>query len=249
MSRQEERINAKKVFQNGTTREKLEYLWDYYKWHFLILILVLSFVISMIYNHATKKEYVLQGYFLNTYSSEDYSTELTEDYLKEFPIDTQKQDILINTSFYYDLVNSADYTSYQTLQVFTAKISAGEVDFIVADVDTMEQLAYNEVFYNLSDVLTAEQMSKYESNFLYYDNVLMNAINDIDYLDDSPDIEIIDSSTPEEMEEPIPVMIQITNRDILENLYPNSTDNYAFAFVVTSKNIDKAIEFLNYLNE
>ena len=34
--------NAKKVLKNGTCKEKLSYFWEYYKWHFIGLVLVIS---------------------------------------------------------------------------------------------------------------------------------------------------------------------------------------------------------------
>ena len=40
----------KSVLQNGTIKQKISYIWDYYKWHIIIPIIVVIALISFIVN-------------------------------------------------------------------------------------------------------------------------------------------------------------------------------------------------------
>ena len=76
MAKKDSLKNAKEVLKNGTAKEKISYLWYYFKWHFLVLIIVIVMAADLIYTNITAKEYVLQGMFLNVLAEQDISLEL-----------------------------------------------------------------------------------------------------------------------------------------------------------------------------
>jgi len=249
MSRQEEIANMKKTFQTGTLQDKLEYLWDYYKWHFIFFIVFCIFIVNMCVHLFTKKPYVLQGCFFNTYGDYTLVNEFQEEVKNELLNNPKSEDLLIDTTIYYDSELLSEVNNFQVLQSLTARVAAGEIDFIVAEADIMQQLAYSEYFYDLSDVLTEEQLALYEPYFLYYDQEILTQLDELDSDEDTSNITIPDLAKPEDMSQPVPVMIYLENNEKLSVLYPNSQYDYAFAFVVTSKNWDKTIEFLDYMME
>ena len=239
--------NAKKVFKTGTTKEKAEYIWEYYKRHILAVVFVLYFIGSMIYNNVTAKDCVLQGMFLNTLAESETVLEMEQDFIEAYPIDTSSEEIILDASMYYSDDNDAMKTSYQTIQVLAARVAAGEIDFMAADIAALYDFAYDQFFAELPEILSEEQLKDYEPYLLYYDKAVSEKLSNIDYTAEAiPEIVLPDPSKPELMEEPVPVMIDISSSEKISALYPISVENYAFAFVANGMHKEKAVELLEY---
>ena len=248
MAWKDELNNAKKVFKNGTTRDKVEYIWEYYKWHILAVVFVVYFIGSMVYNNVTTKDYVLQGMFLNTLAESEIVLEMEQDFIETYPIDTSSEEVFFDASMYYSDEGDAMGTSYQTIQVLTTKIAAGEIDFMVADAATLYDFAYNQYFAELPKILSEEQLKAYEPYILYYDKAVLEELSNIDYIGkEVSEILLPDPSKPEQMENPVPVMIDVSSSEKIFNLYPVSSESYAFAFVANGMHMEKSVELLEYL--
>lgn len=249
MSWQEEMNNTKKVLKNGTPQEKAEYIWEYYKVPILIFLFLLFIIGSLIHSKMTAKDYLLHGVFLNSLAESSTVEEFENDYLSEHPIDTQSEDIFFDTSIYYNPDNDTDTTSYQSIQVLSARIAAGELDFMIGELSVLyEHFCYSDYFIDLSEVLTEEQLEYYEPYFLYYDLAVRDELNEIDYLSEEAEtIALPDPSKPELMEQPVPVMIDLSSCEELSCFYPNLSDGYVFSLFANAKHLDKTLEFLDYL--
>lgn len=241
---------AKHIFKTGTPKEKAEYIWDYYKIPIIAILILIYLIVNIIHSHLTAKDYVLQGIFLNALAETETVQELEDGFLEAYPIDQNKEDIFLDTSIYYlpDSDQTSLETSYQAIQILSVRIAAGEIDFIAAETPVLTEFAYDGYFSDLSEVLSDEQYKKYEPYFLYYDKAVMEELSDVDYTLEEADAVILpDPAKPELMEEPVPVMIDITKCEKLSLLYPNSAKNYAFALIANGPHTEKALELLEYL--
>lgn len=248
MAWKDELNNAKKVFENGTTKDKIEYIWEYYKWHIFIVLFVVYLMGSMIYNNVTEKDYVLQGIFLNTLTKSETVLEMEQDFIEAYPIDMLSEEIFFDASMHYSDDSDAIETSYQTIQVLSSRIAAETIDFMVADTATLYDFSYDQYLTDLTEVLSEEQLKDYEEYLLYYDKAVLKELNNIDYaVEEFPEIELPDPANPELMKEPVPVMIDVSSSEKISTLYPVSIKNYAFAFVINGVHKEKAVEFLEYL--
>lgn len=248
MSWKEEMNNTKKVLKEGTTSQKLEYIWDYYKFPILVFLFTLLFIGSFVHAKVTEKEYVLQGMFLNSIAEVETVNQFEQNYLASCPIDSSTEDVFFDTSIYYSKDNTTDTTSYQSMQVISARIAAGEIDFMVAEDSILTDFSYNGYFYDLSDVLSEEAFQKYEPYFLYYDLSVAQKLNEVDFTSEEyTQIILPDPSKPELMEQPIPVMIDVSSCPEIDFLYAGTGKGKSFAFVANGKHPQKTIEFLDYL--
>ena len=186
MAWKDELNNAKKVFKEGTPRQKIGFIWDYYKWYIVILLFVLGLVGSFIYTNVTAKERVLGGIFLNSTDAEAEAIELEQGFYEYSSVDINNEEANFLTNLFYsnDTSSLAVSESYQTLQLISAKTGAGEIDFMVGDVTSMNDFAYWQYFYDLLDVLPEEMIEKYEPYFLYYDRAVVQELKEIDTIDD-----------------------------------------------------------------
>lgn len=239
--------NAKEVFKKGTAKEKISYLWYYFKWHFIILLLVIAMAADLIYTNVTAKDYVLQGMFLNVLVQQDLSAELEQAYLRQYPIDTDTQDIFFDTSLYYS-PNPEDTdasASYETMQVITARMVGGQTDFLVADAKTLTYWAYEGYYLELADLLTETQYKKYAPYFLYYDRAYMEYLDTLTF--DDTDIVYPDPTRPDLMEDPIPLMINVSSSSMLSDVYLNSNNTYAVAVTANGSNQENVLNLINLL--
>lgn len=244
---QEER---KAVWENGTTKQKIQYVWDYYKWHILIPIIVVAVIIWYIVQVVTAKDTLFQGIFLNAYGTNTYDT--TTEWLDEFyelqEINTDKEEISLNTSLYYTAGNVN--ANYETLQVLMAWNAAECLDFMAGDVSSLTELSYRGYFTDLRKILTDEQLEAYEPYFLYMDQeVYTKRMEMSDNLEDVSTLEYPDAAKPEEMTDPIPVLIDMSKSEKMTELYSELDDTIVFGVTSSCQNTELVLEFLEYLRQ
>ena len=154
------------VLKNGTVKQKIIYIWDYYKWHIIIPIIVIIAITSHIINVITAPDIIMNGVLLNVYNTETSISngELLEAFYQKQKIDPKEEEINLNTNLYFSPENANG--NYETLQVLMAWHAADSLDFIGGDLQTLIELSYRGYFSDLREVLTEEQITKYEPYFI-----------------------------------------------------------------------------------
>lgn len=145
-------------------------------------------------------------------------------------------------------LSTASETNYTTMQVLMAQGGAGVLDFIAGPQDSMRELAYKEYFLDLSAVLTKEQSDLYEPYFLYMDmGVIEQRQETYDNMEDSASIPLPVTMSPEDMEKPIPIFIDISQCEKVVDAYGYDVGPLAFGFMANSPNPDMTLDFIEYL--
>ena len=234
----EERERIKK----GPLKTKVAYFWHYYKWHIIIPLLIISFIFWCIFSLITKRDTILNGMFLNAHSMNvtTLSAELAADFCKEYKINTEDYEVTLNTSFSLDSNNIESTANYQTAQVLMAWIGAGTLDFVAGDSDALTVVAYGGYLVDLREVLSEEDFAKYEPYFLYIDEAVLYSE---DIISEYPDC-----TKPEEMERPIPVLIDISASEEIAKLYPG-VNPVVLGVALKAPNTGTLSDFLDYLNK
>lgn len=241
----EERAALKK---NGTPKQKFMYFLDYYKWHVIIAVAVIGFAASMIYQSVTSKDTAFFAALVNAFEMTS-----TEEYVQSFAeyagIDTDEYDVMFDSSMH---ISNTDVTqdtiaASQKLMVY---IAASELDVILSDEATIEQYAYNDSFCDLREVLTQEQLEKYEPYLYYMDQAVADAIHaaqeepDYDY-NQTPSHP--DPRKPEAMENPIPVGICLEEASSLEDYYIFLYGDGVLAVPATAPHQDNVTKYIDFL--
>ena len=103
----------------------------------------------------------------------------------------------------------------------------------------------------MREFLNAEQIAKYEPYFYYVDQAIIDEWDEIAANGD-PDAtypDMPDPFLPEEMEQPIPVGLLVTDRDILTDTYYFRGDYVAVGVMINAPNLENAIKFIDYIFE
>lgn len=246
MAQMDEFKEEREAIKTKPFKDKMEYIFDYYKWHIIGIIAIVCFTTNYIYTQVTAKEEVLHGLILNAvqYTSESYVdlTTLSNHFLKELSLDNNEYEIVFNTSVTYipnsnlqNLYNNAD-----GLSIIMSQIAGETVDFISADVDTMVILAYKDCFMDLSKILSEEDYEKYKPYFLYIDKAVLND-------SETTFTEYPDCREPNTMEEPIPVLIDMSDSEIFLNIYGNPANtSIALGLPANLPHQKTLIEFIKF---
>ncbi len=238
----------REAMKHAPFKERVAYFLDYYKWFVIIGVLVVIAVTSYIYNIVTKKDVLLNGIILNVYQTEADSTELVQGFYELQQVDTDKQEISMNTSLFYDPESTQ---SYQSLQVLMTWNSAEQIDFITnINTDAMTDLAYRGYFTDLSETLNPKDFEKYKDSFYYMDqDVLIKRREAANTGEDIQAIAIPDPTKPEEMKDPIPVFMDVTSSELMQKAYGNPKENITLGISPNAPHPDMVLRFLEYITE
>ena len=243
--------NERESVKKGSVTQRAAYFWDYHKWHVFLALIIIAFVANYVYSLATKPETILNGILLNSYSEDfkDPSEDLVNAFLTEQHINSDKYDVYLDTSLHYTAAEPSRIiaSNYQTMQVILSRSTIGDLDLITADLDAMIDLAYKDLFWNLTEVLREEQLVQYEPFFCYIDLAVVRELDEANARnEDTSHILFPDYSKPETMKEPVPVLIDVSKSEALRSAYDNAYDTLAIG-IVNDTNIEMSLRFLDFL--
>jgi len=227
-------FNEYESLKNGGFKAKLEYFWDYYKVHTFAAIAIIVVVFAFIAGNLTEKDTVFYAAMVHcSVVSEEATTAFREDFIAYAGIDRNKHVVQINRN-----------PSQLTLTMATA-----QVDVMISDSGSFSEEAAMNTFYDLREVLTEEQLIKYEPYFYYADQTVLDARKEIP-LDGNLENaypEMADPRKPEEMEQPVPVGLFVTDCSILTNTYDFGNDSMALGVVGNAQHLENTLKFIDYL--
>lgn len=250
----------REAMKHGTPKEKISYFVYYYKWHVLIAIAAIAMIVSFTVQIVSRTDNAIYVCMLNTLEKSFDGTGLDTAASDEFGamfaeyagIDTNQYKIYLDTSMKinYDL---SDQDSMYSAQKYMTYLAAADMDVIVTDEDSLEQYSYQEDFYDLREILTPEQIEKYEPYFYYIDmatvaerNEIMDSADNLytDYVLIAPD-----PRYPEAMEEPVPVGIYLDDCEKLRDYFYFRSDDVVACVFVNTQRLDTALQYIDFLME
>lgn len=236
--------------KNGTKKEKMAYFWEYYKWYVIIPAVIIIAIGSYIYHVVTTPDTVLSGVVMNAHTTTraETVTEIENEFCELAEIDQKEYCIELNTSITYVAGDTTGAANYEASQALMAWVAAGATDFITGDVDSMVELAHKQYFCDLREILSEEEIAFYEPYFLYIDNATLTKKEELyENMDYETEVLIPDCTKPETMEEPIPVMIDISKCEKMQELYGDTEGILALGATVKTERQDMLLTFLEYL--
>ncbi len=227
------RNEFKKVMERPK-KERFEYFWDYFKWHAIIAVVLVAVLIYTVIGLANRKETVFTGYILNCSVTADDKAFL-QDFYAYTGIDTDKQEV----GFYTDLhlQKGQDQRNAEVFQRIMAGISINDSDFIVAPPDPFRMCAYNtgRIFADLRNFLDADALERFSDRLYYIDGAVMQQLSaPVGQAVDPEAIIYPDPRRPENMQDPIPVAIDISDRANLRDAYYYFPDTTLYLGVITN---------------
>lgn len=214
-------MEAKTDFKALSTKAKIGYVWDYYKWHITVTIILASFIIYLIYHYATYRDPLLRVIMINTNDTYSASTDGFDEFQDTYGYDAKEYPISLTSSFYFpeDENSDAAALSYTDHQSLATMVAAGSVDLFFGTGEVYLSYAEQGALSDLSTFLSPELLEKYKANLLY--------------------------STDDGESEPYPCAIELTDNAWLSKY--NYYDTCYFGIFYQTQNPDACKEFAEFL--
>ncbi|MBQ8748728.1 MAG: hypothetical protein IJZ14_02865 [Oscillospiraceae bacterium] len=205
--------------KNQPKEARWQYFWDYYKWHLVAVILVIALLIQGVVSFTNKKDIVFSGILLNCKIGVN-----DEAFLKDFYGYADIDDATQEAAFYSDLMLSdgSSKSDITTVQRIMAGIATKELDFVVGQSTSFRLCAYNtsKLFIDLRSFLDQPTLEKLADRLYYIDGAYLEKLSAP--VGETVDLSLTnapDPTKPELMENPIPVGIDISDREAFQSAY------------------------------
>ena len=206
MALMDEFKEERESIKNQPFKKKISYFWTYYKWYVLGGIFAAVVLISIVSGFLNRTNYALYGAMINGIPFETEQAFL-DGFMDYAGIDKDKNTVTFNTSL------SFEGNSIGTAEFIMVYIAARDLDVIVGDPDSFSRYAYSSVYLDLSEALDAETIAALsEAGRLYYiDRAVADKIEELQNTNQSSEeVTKPDPFHPEDMQEPVPVGIDIS---------------------------------------
>lgn len=213
-------------------KQRLAYFWDYYKWYAIAAAVLLAVVAVYVGGLLSEAEDSVYGLMLNTCNmlnqqrNEQLAQDMASEFRQELGRSEKELELTLDVSRSYD-PDSGYYGNYDTLQLILNYSMGGMLDFVVADEASMLDLAYAGYFRNLKDLFSEQELEQYSGQLLYVDMAVILKENEPMEAGGS---DYPDPRKPEDMEEPVPVFVDVSASDKIGRLYGEGK-NVFFAMV------------------
>lgn len=233
------------ALKNQPLKKRLSYFWTYYKWYVLGGALALAVLVYVIVEIVTNKEDALFGIVVNG-SSYGKDKELASSFMEYAGIDTDKYEVTFNSAL--TLTEQMSQDAVNTRELIMVYTASGDMDVVIMDTLAFESYAYSELFFDLSVVLPEDLFSSLSGKIYYKDNAVARELNAaLDANESTEDIVFPDPFKPEEMKEPIPIGIDISGCEALQNAYYYPGSPVLLGLPATSGRTNTAVKFIEFL--
>ena len=241
--REEVTKKRQEYFATATPKEKFAYLVQYYGVRTLLIGIAVFFIGSWIYHLITDPERILSGTFINynLYDTTVDKEELANEFLASQNIDPTEYVAEIQTNI--TIIQSEEYNGYQMDQALYTQLASGVLDFAVGEISALSNYAYGYHFVDLTTILSKEQIEVFKPYFFYIDLAVLE-----ERQEKHEEIPLPDMRNPEAMKQPIPVLIDISNCPIIQEIYGENSSDICYGIIRKGEHQENAIKFLEYLS-
>ncbi len=216
----QEQQTEKEKLKDMNFKQKLEYLWEYYRIHALAVVAIIAlviYIINSILNPGVSTKFYAA--LINSPIHPEVIDEFEKDFTGYLELDTNSENVVLNDTFNFNVDVTYTANVKQTLQAYVA---AAEVDVIIAPEKEFAEYASYGAVIKLSDQLPTDLYSSLTDHFF------------ISATEDDPEKNAYG--------------IYITDTKLFaENSV--TKDPYIIGIVGNSKHKDNAIEFIRFLLE
>lgn len=242
---------SREKIKNGSLKEKAKYFYDYYKFHVIIAVFVIIISAIFIRDITGRKENAFYAVMLNSILRDaEYIDAFHDNFAEYCGVDTDKYEVMIDNSINFS-DNPVDELTMSASQRLIALAASGTIDVMVGDSTIFPDQANQGMLCDLREILSEEQIAKYEPYFYYVDEAY---IASIDAAMDSYEPNLVlpdppDPTRPEEMEQPVPVGIFVTDSRTLKDAYPFVGNYAAVGVAVNAPHPDVSRDFIDFIFE
>lgn len=153
----EKRELEKKKLASMTLKQKIGYLWEYYKIWLLLLATVILFICLFVTMYQNSQKINLLSVGVSNGYMEMDSEQVTQDLVEMLGTGDKHEMATVDNSYYFnDDIESTDPT---IIMKFSTMVAAKSVDVLICSESVMDYYSGQQMFLEPSDYLSEEQLA------------------------------------------------------------------------------------------
>lgn len=163
-------------FQALSKKAKVEYIWEYYRWHIIGILCGITIIVSAVFRVVTYKEPLLSVIMLNSYNSmTDTTGEEFEEFFQEYGYESYEGATDIKNVLYFSANEESNQIDYQDYEILLALLIGGDYDVFLGTGDEYLSFMDDGFLADLSEVFSDEFLQKYKEQIIYSNNMSESA--------------------------------------------------------------------------
>ena len=159
-------LHSKICFRQLSPGKKLEYLWDYYKFHLFGILLLAALLIGIILIwRQNSKPILLNGYLLNTDWGDDQAQKLLEEYASFGTYNLEEYNAYFNSSVFIDTTVKDQMSTVAYTKVMS-DLDVKEIDFFFCNQEMLDYFGEREVFLNLETSMPKDLYQRFQDQLI-----------------------------------------------------------------------------------
>lgn len=150
-----------------STKDKMKYIWDYYRYHFIIGIIVIAVLSYIIYDATSKKEDVLNIVITNELIFPDAVQQFEEKVNKALLSEDEQDDSRVFIQTLQSSGNDANMQVGIDLQKLTAQMAAGMIDFYIIDEEVFQQMNEEKQVHSFLEMSGLKELTFTDEEVIY----------------------------------------------------------------------------------
>lgn len=163
-SKENDYLSEKEKLKTLHGKQKLQYIWDYYKLPLIIIGIFLYIILYIIYIQVHHKDTILSIALVNVNAGEELTKDLSTRFLESQDINTKKNEVYLYSNLYLtnDETSSYHEYTYASRMKILAAINGKQMDIVLMDKEAFDAFSQNGYLYNLEDLLSKKDAKLYE---------------------------------------------------------------------------------------
>lgn len=164
----------KETLKPMTPKQRIAHIWTYYKIQIFLAIFAIIFIVTVIGNLTNAgKETLISGVFANVDMSQEGWIYVDDQFFAHLHGDEQTQTIHLSATDFTGIYSNVSLfdSSYTSAMNPVAMVSGGSLDYFILDEDALQFYMTQEVFLDLSDFFTADELDTFGDKVIYLELV------------------------------------------------------------------------------
>lgn len=158
--------HSKICFRQLSLAKKLEYLWDYYKFHLLGILILIGFLIgSILIWRQNSKPVLLNGYLLNADWGDEQAQELLEEYASFGAYNLDDYNAYFNSSVFIDTTIKDQMSTVAYTKVMS-DLDMKDIDFFFCNQEMFDYFGERETFLNLEKSMPKDLYQRFKEQLI-----------------------------------------------------------------------------------
>jgi len=162
----ESMAELKEILNPMTGKERIAYLWEYYKIVPIIIVSVIVFVV-LIFAPGPERKSVFEGTCINIILPEQGEAYLTEEWLQVMGGNAETEQAPCINLYIGDLTTNTDVDAVTLAQKPVLMTAARELDYALMDESSMQVYLLQGLFCSLETILSQEQLQQFGEDLIY----------------------------------------------------------------------------------